>query len=132
LLRDLAQASLTKQTTWARRPELGAVRERILGSPAVRLAPAPIRPPAEDEPTVDPGDDLRYHDLRRRISEVSTLTRDWNRVVRKQGWRMLGWDRDAHPDFEGFLAQARDPWLHAFLDWATTCGSLGTGLFLDY
>jgi hypothetical protein len=132
LLRELAQASLTKETTWARQPELRAVRERILGLPAAQLAPAPIRPPAEDEPSVDPDDDPRYHDLGRRIDELCTLTRDWNRAVRKQGWRLLSWDRDAHPDFDGFLAQARDPWLLDFLDWAKTCGSLGMGLFLDY
>jgi hypothetical protein len=132
LLRELARASLTNETTWARRPELKAVRERILGLAAAQLVPAPIGPPAEVEPTFDPGDDPRYHDLRRRVSEVCTLTRDWNWAVRKQGWRLMGWDRDAHTDFEGFLAQARDPWLLAFLDWAKTCGSLGMGLFLDY
>jgi hypothetical protein len=135
LLRDLAQASLSKQTTWARRPELAAVRERILGLTVPPLAPAPIGPRIEDElvgpDPFDPGGDARYRDLRRRIVEVCTLTEDWNRTVRGRRWRLAGWDADAHPDFHGFLAQTRDPWLRDFLNWAETCGSLGMGLFLD-
>lgn len=133
LLKDLAEASLSKQTTWARRAELAAVRERILGLTTPDLAPAPLGPSVEDEPRLDPSDDARYRDLRQRIVEVCTLTRDWNRAVRKQGWRLEGnWHLGTHPDFDGFLAQVRDPWLAEFLNWAETCSSLGMGLFLDY
>lgn len=130
-LRRLAEASIPMETTWAIRPALVAARERILATPAPQIAPAPILPPDDDEPPVDPNDDPRYQGLRQSIGELSTHTRDWNRAVRKQGWR-LSWDRDAFAGFDGFLAQARDPWLLNFLGWSQTCGSLGMGLFLDY
>jgi hypothetical protein len=44
----------------------------------------------------------------------------------------MSWDRDAHLEFDCFFAQARDPWLLDFLDWAEACVSLDMGLFLDY
>jgi hypothetical protein len=132
LLKDLATVSLGKQTVWARRPELAVVREQILGLAASPLAPSPVGPPVEDEPFFDPRDDARYRDLQQQIAEVCTLTEDWNRAVRKPRWRLKTWDRSAHPDFDGFLAQARDPWLLDFLNWAETCSSLGMGLFFDY
>ncbi|HVX14805.1 MAG TPA: hypothetical protein VHC22_26685 [Pirellulales bacterium] len=132
LLKDLAAASLSKQTAWARRPELAVVREQILGLTAPDLASAPLRPATDDESFFDPGDDARYRDLQQRIAEVCTLTQDWNRAVRKPRWRLDTWHRGNHPDFDGFLAQARDPWLRDFLNWAETCNALGMGLFFDY
>lgn len=137
LLRELAEVSMTRQTMWARRPEVVAVRQCILASPAPQFAPAPIGPPAEDENFLDPTDDARYRDLWQRIVEVCRLNRDWNEVVsadviKEHGWKLDGWDIGAHPDFECFLAQAHAPRLLDFLNWAETCSSLGMGLFLDY
>lgn len=130
LLRELAEVSLTSQTTWARQPQVVVVRERILALTAPQLAPAPIGPPTQGERLLDSGDDARYHDLWQRLVELGTLTREWNKAVGDESWHLRTWD--AHLDFDGFLAQARDPWLLDFLNWAETCSSLGMGLFLDY
>ncbi len=124
-LREDAVALRPEDTARRRRPVLTAMRGRVLGRPAPEIAPAPMGPTPAD--VGGPPDD-RW--LMGQVTELLSVIREWAEAADDEAWRG-GYEAD-FPDFDGFLAQARDPWRLDFLRWAEACRSLGMGLFLGH
>lgn len=127
-----ATASLHRdEASWAgKKPDLVAVRERIL-----RL-PEPIVFKARIDPTdkVPDGPDLleaRREGLFDELAALLDLARAWNANAPER-WKVPVYEENYSLTFEAFRERARDPWLLDFLQWAEHCAERGFALYLDY
>jgi hypothetical protein len=130
-LQRVASLSLEETAKWTRRPELTAVRNKILASSVSEVLPAPIYIP-NVENTVQPmvESDEMLSSIWKAVRALVQLTRAWDSKV-KGRWKLQYYE-DYYESFEQFLAHAKSDRLGEFFDWADQCCSERMGLFLDY
>lgn len=128
-LRAAATESLTRTASWAHKPALVEVRERVLRLPEPTVSSVPIEP--TEKRSVKPEEfDAHYAAVFEEARTLIALTRAWDANVR--GNRKLRYyEGYYHLTLDGFRARARDPWLQEFFAWATRCVQQGFGFYLD-
>jgi hypothetical protein len=83
-LRSLAKIALKCKDSWATRPELGNVRDKILAEPCPTVPPPPLWPDRAGLPLARSAlDDERFQALRSSHHRLTELAQEWNSVVRR-------------------------------------------------
>lgn len=118
VLRERALASRDRTNSWARRPGLIDVRERILSAPSPSASPAPHW----GRECAVSADDGSY-------DATVTLAREWNRRV-PQNQKVSAWHRSDFPEF--MASRLDDSWLREGLTWLRRTVDDGRGLLLDW
>jgi hypothetical protein len=130
-LKAVANASLSKTGKWASKPELAAVREKILALPTPAFHPAPVEIAfSASRRAMAASSHVQLAALWNGIEQLIGLTRAWDRTVRG-GWKLRYYEH-YYQTFQQYLGQCQDGWLQSFFIWAERCASLGFGLFLDF
>jgi hypothetical protein len=126
-----AERSLAATSSWARQPEFGAIRDRILTTPCPEVLAPPVWQELADQPLWHaPAADGQFQELRNRYEQVAELAKTWNATVQRGNRRVelpLPF-----PDLEEWIARRfADDRYARFLTWLEPWVRGGYGLYRD-
>jgi hypothetical protein len=128
-LRAAAIASLCPTGSWATKPTLVDVRERIVRLPEPTVSRVRIEP--SEKPSLRRDEfEAQYAVVFEEVKTLIELTRAWDSNVRQN--EKLRYYEDYYHLTLGEFRHYGDSWLQEFFGWATRCVQRGFGLYLDY
>jgi len=126
-LKGAAEDALGRTTAWAVRPEFRDVCRKVVDVPEPPFVPIPLWKMWMNRTEYDPATAQRWSELSAFAEYLEEHRRAFNVKARvRQRFTM----ERLRGGFEGYLANADDPWLHEFFVWAQRCCEEGMGLYL--